>query len=47
MTRVNTPMISKSVRGRNKKVIVVVPSRWSPETSDDEKIEINDSDNVF
>ena len=47
MTRMNTPMASKSVNGRNKRVVVVVPSRWSPTTSDDEPQLELDTENIF
>jgi len=47
LTRVGTPMISKSVRGRNQKVVVVVPSRWAPEASEDEPQHELEQDNIF
>ena len=47
MTRMNTPMASKSVNGRNKRIIVVVPARSAPETSDDEPQLELDADSIF
>jgi len=35
------------VRGRNQKVVVVVPSRWAPEASDDEPQLELEQDNIF
>ena len=42
-----TPMTSESVNGRNTRVVVVVPSRWAPATSDEESQLELDADSIF